>query len=222
MNGTRRVPQRPGFRIRNSGVRFVLETRLSGLFLLLLGLGIGLNGVAAPTRVTVLPITTEDHSYRSWRGAVDLGDVVVANLGSVPEIVLVERADLNRIESERALASAGLASAQGIPPLQGAEWGVAVRLGEAQETRRPLRIDVIDLARGQTLFQTNQEVVVPLRSRLSGDAALAGEIASRVRDALAGARQVERSQAGLRRVVWFTTPLGSAPSGCQFVRPEPD
>lgn len=214
---TRRVPQRPGFQIRNPGVRFVLGTRLSELFPLLLGLGIGLNGLAAPTRVTVLPITTEDHSYRSWRGAVELGDVVVANLGSVPEMVLVERADLSRIESERALASA-----QGIPPLQGAEWGVAVRLGESQETRRPLRIEVIDLARGQTLFQTHQEVVVPLRGRLPGDAALAGEITSRVRDALAGARQVERSQAGLRRVVWFTTPLGSAPSGCHFVRPEPD
>lgn len=197
-----------------------LGRTVSGLFLLLLGFGWGWDGWAEPTRVTVLPITTDDHSYRSWRGAADLGDIIVANLSGLPDVTLVERADLGRIESERALASAGIASPAAQAPLLGAEWAVAIHLGEAAETRRPLRLEVIQLARDQTLFRTNLNLAVPLRSRLSGDATLAGEIAARVREALAGAQQVETRQSGLRRVLWLREPPWPEPPGWQFIRPE--
>ncbi|MBN9688716.1 MAG: hypothetical protein J0M24_00630 [Verrucomicrobia bacterium] len=197
-----------------------LGRTVSGLLLLFLGFGLGLDAWAEPTRVTVLPITTDDHSYRSWRGAADLGDIIVANLSALPDVTLIERTDLGRIESERALASAGIASPAAQTPLQGAEWAVAIHLGEAAETRRPLRLEVIQLARDQTIFRTNLNLAVPLRSRLSGGATLAGEIAARVREALAAAKQVETRQAGLRRVFWFHNPPWPEPSGWQFIRPE--
>ncbi len=194
--------------------------RLLPLLPLLLGVWMGLNGSAATTRVTVLPISTDDHSYRSWRGAADLGDIVVANLSTLPDIALVERADLSRIESERALVSAGLVSPGAMTPLQSAGWAVAVHLGEANETLRPLQLQVIDLARSQTLYRTNLNLTVPIRSRLSADTTMAGEIASRIGDALRDAKQADVLHTGRRRALWFTPPTGTEPPGWYFIRPE--
>lgn len=192
----------------------------SPLSLLLLGALLGGPGQAEPRRITVPPITTDDHSYRSWLGTAELGDVVVANLGTLPDVALIERTDLGKIEGERALASAGLSSLTAMPPLQGAEWSVTIHLGEARENRRPLDLGVFSLARDQMLIRTNFDLAVPLRSRLSGDATLAGEIAARVREALAGAHRFEARQAGLHRAHWFTKPLWPEPPGWLFIRPE--
>lgn len=140
----------------------------SPLSLLLLGALLGGPGQAEPRRITVPPITTDDHSYRSWLGTAELGDVVVANLGTLPDVALIERTDLGKIEGERALASAGLSSLTAMPPLQGAEWSVTIHLGEARENRRPLHLEVFSLARDQVLIRTNFDLAVPLLSRLSG------------------------------------------------------
>ncbi len=129
-----------------------------------------------PPRIAIADFTTEENSYRAELAAVDFSTALQALLANEPGVEWVERAQLAAAEKEHALPALGFADPD--RSLKLGKWAKADLMltgwfHDKTETNQTLRLEVIDLAKGELLVSTN---VICSLARLEAPSQIGGQV----------------------------------------------
>ena len=129
---------------------------------------------ARPLRVALMNFTSDDNSYRSTMAAINFTATLQAQLSELTEFEWVERAELDKAESEFNLA--GLGFMDRAEAIRGgrwvkADWAITGRFSTNAIGQRTLTLETIELLRADLLDSTTIDLKAdgktPLRSALT-------------------------------------------------------